>query len=490
LFTRLKRCAYAPIAALALWAVVLAAWPATANAQATSPAKGPQVTDSATGSAERVVVAPGDSLWSMSARWLGPEATTRQIADGVERIYKLNQGQIGSNPDLIFAGQQLLLPSRVKQQAPEVSIAAPARRAGKATVPSPPSHASNNGTDDTAAGAAVGEADHKAKQKSVARSQPVSLPEPARVAPVAAARSVAPNDSPPTLAMAATSGARSLFSAGIAEVGEVFPHGPYSGRKLLGGALIAISTVLGIILVVRVAWEVWGPYYAKRRARKRWVREVLGRNHASYGSFATRDVYAAATVAFEGCPPSEGSPQSEARPAPAAEGSRTRAPARGSTNGSASSDDARKIARSRQARIRQTRPLKARRQPRGHEKDAVDGTRLGREGRRAVNRIQGARALSRKGDRIVGSEPRDPGPMQEWEIGEPLRRAIGGIPARPGAPVRDTLLEVMPLAADELTTVTRLEQRRGLSDKEQRQARALQRFLATVEEACGDERLR
>lgn len=469
MFTRLKRCAYAPIAALALWAVVLAAWPATANAQATSPAKGPQVTDSATGSAERVVVAPGDSLWSMSARWLGPEATTRQIADGVERIYKLNQGQIGSNPDLIFAGQQLLLPSRVKQQAPEVSIAAPARRA---------------------AGAAVGEADHKAKQKSVARSQPVSLPEPARVAPAAAARSVAPNDSPPTLAMAATSGARSLFSAGIAEVGEVFPHGPYSGRKLLGGALIAISTVLGIILVVRVAWEVWGPYYAKRRARKRWVREVLGRNHASYGSFATRDVYAAATVAFEGCPPSEGSPQSEARPAPAAEGSRTRAPARGSTNGSASSDDARKIARSRQARIRQTRPLKARRQPRGHEKDTVDGTRLGREGRRAVNRIQGARALSRKGDRIVGSELRGPDPMQEWEIGEPLRRAIGGIPARPGAPVRDTLLEVMPLAADELTTVTRLEQRRGLSDKEQRQARALQRFLATVEEACGDERLR
>jgi hypothetical protein len=80
--------------------------------------------------------------------------------------------------------------------------------------------------------------------------------------------------------------------------------------------------------------------------------------------------------------------------------------------------------------------------------------------------------------------------MQEWKIGEPLRRAIGGIPLQPGAPVRDALLEIMPLAADALTTVALLEQRRGLSDKEQRQARALQRFLATIEEVSSDARMR
>jgi hypothetical protein len=90
----------------------------------------------------------------------------------------------------------------------------------------------------------------------------------------------------------------------------------------------------------------------------------------------------------------------------------------------------------------------------------------------------------------VGTEPREPDPLQEWKIGEPLVRAIGAIPVQPGAPVRDALLDVKPLAADALRTVVLLERHRGLTDKEQRQARALHRFLAKIEEVCGTERLR
>jgi hypothetical protein len=57
-----------------------------------------------------LVVQTGDSLWSISQEWLGPNATPAQIADEVERIYALNQDQIGENPKSILPGQELLLP--------------------------------------------------------------------------------------------------------------------------------------------------------------------------------------------------------------------------------------------------------------------------------------------------------------------------------------------------------------------------------------------
>jgi hypothetical protein len=59
-----------------------------------------------------VVVRPGDSLWSISSARLGPDANVRQIDREVERIYALNQDQIGPDPNLIFAGQELSLPTR------------------------------------------------------------------------------------------------------------------------------------------------------------------------------------------------------------------------------------------------------------------------------------------------------------------------------------------------------------------------------------------
>jgi hypothetical protein len=82
----------------------------------------------------------------------------------------------------------------------------------------------------------------------------------------------------------------------------------------------------------------------------------------------------------------------------------------------------------------------------------------------------------------VGTEPRVPHPTQEWKIGELLANAMEAIPVQPGAPVHDALLEVQPLAADALRSVAFLERHRSLSDKEQRQAHALQRFLATIKE--------
>lgn len=56
--------------------------------------------------------------------------------------------------------------------------------------------------------------------------------------------------------------------------------------------------------------------------------------------------------------------------------------------------------------------------------------------------------------------------------------------------MRDALLEVKPLVEDALSTVALLEQRRSLTDREQRQASALRRFQTTIAEACGDDRTR
>src|SRR5918911_1521298 len=72
--------------------------------------------------AEVRVVRPGDTLWSISEQRLQPNPTPEQIMNEVERIYELNRSQIGDNPNLIFAGQQFLLPALYRETAPAVPV--------------------------------------------------------------------------------------------------------------------------------------------------------------------------------------------------------------------------------------------------------------------------------------------------------------------------------------------------------------------------------
>jgi hypothetical protein len=74
----------------------------------------------------RLVVEPGDSLWSISEEHIGPGATPEQVAYEVERIFELNRDQIGENPNLIFPGQEFFLVSAAPggaAQAPEQPVA-------------------------------------------------------------------------------------------------------------------------------------------------------------------------------------------------------------------------------------------------------------------------------------------------------------------------------------------------------------------------------
>src|SRR5829696_4011924 len=125
----LKRWAYLLMVVLPLLAVVLALCPTVAQAQETNH-NNASADASADASAERLVVAPGDCLWSISEHQLGPGATPQQIAHEVELIYALNRNTIGADPNMIFVGQRLSLPPTLEHQAAEEASrsAAPVER--------------------------------------------------------------------------------------------------------------------------------------------------------------------------------------------------------------------------------------------------------------------------------------------------------------------------------------------------------------------------
>ena len=64
----------------------------------------------------RVVVRAGDSLWSIAARELGPNASAEAIAARWPEWYAANRQVIGSDPDLILPGQVLRIPAAATGQ--------------------------------------------------------------------------------------------------------------------------------------------------------------------------------------------------------------------------------------------------------------------------------------------------------------------------------------------------------------------------------------
>lgn len=71
----------------------------------TAPAKG------SFGLTNQVAVVAGDSLWTIAARVLGPDASDLEIALDWPRWYEANRAAIGDNPDVLLPGQILQAPS-------------------------------------------------------------------------------------------------------------------------------------------------------------------------------------------------------------------------------------------------------------------------------------------------------------------------------------------------------------------------------------------
>ena len=127
--TSLKGLVWIVVAGVALSLAILAGLPSMAEAQevetqtlgtASTEAEQNTTTDDQKGapaawrpapesSTTRLVVEPGDSLWSISEEHIGPGATPKQIAYEVERTFDLNRERIGGNPNLIFPGQEFVL---------------------------------------------------------------------------------------------------------------------------------------------------------------------------------------------------------------------------------------------------------------------------------------------------------------------------------------------------------------------------------------------
>ena len=67
--------------------------------------------------AATIVVAPGDTLWSIAARHLPAGATDAQIAAVWPRWYEANSPVIGADPDVIRPGQVLTVPAAAAEPA-------------------------------------------------------------------------------------------------------------------------------------------------------------------------------------------------------------------------------------------------------------------------------------------------------------------------------------------------------------------------------------
>jgi len=136
---------------------LLAVLPAVAQAQEGRAAmqEAPVANRGAAVASARVVVRPGDTLWSISNEQLGPNATPRQIAGEVERIYALNQDLIGPDPNLIFSGQELSLPTAGGSSAAEPATKKTAPSAQQSAKPAQKTAAQGGRT------AKVEKADHQ-----------------------------------------------------------------------------------------------------------------------------------------------------------------------------------------------------------------------------------------------------------------------------------------------------------------------------------------
>ena len=126
--------------------------------------------------AQQVVVNPGDSLWSIAQRQLGPNATPEQIADEVEQTFELNRERIGDDPNLIRAGQELLLPPAPEpMNGAAFSTPAASGPAGKASSDKPAEPTANESAVEASSEPAASEpAEPVASEPATSDSEPAA----------------------------------------------------------------------------------------------------------------------------------------------------------------------------------------------------------------------------------------------------------------------------------------------------------------------------
>jgi LysM repeat protein len=240
----------------ALMVALLAVLPGVAQAQEGRAAiqEAPVANRGADATSARVVIRPGDTLWSISSEQLGPNATSQQIAAEAERIYALNRDLIGPDPNLIFSGQELSLPTTGGSSAAESATKKTAPEAQQSAKPAQET-------------AAQGGRTAKAEQAD----QQTNLPKAPASKAVPAVGSLA-SETPPTTSPLASfpdtvrSAVSSAVAASVRTLAEA--QATAEGRRLLGSGIIALTLLVGALMAWKLPMkrsigdemEVWGIY--------------------------------------------------------------------------------------------------------------------------------------------------------------------------------------------------------------------------------------
>jgi LysM repeat protein len=328
LLTKLKQSAWALVATVALSTAAFSALPNTAEAQDMSSVADAQgdnellaphsmvvaeepAPEPATHATTAVIVNPGDSLWSIVQERLYPEAPPQQIALEVNRLYELNQDRIGGNPNLIFPGQEFLVPQAAPQAVPQavpqaapqaVPQAAPqampqavmAEPAGPAAQPqtgwgspaseepataapavSPALSAEEPVTAEPAAPEDLARSEGPATSEEPSTPQPLASEEPAAPEQVTepvnepVSEPAAPSNNAPTDEVTASP------LAGIVDpLIDFYDNHKGGERQLLGVGILVLTALVAILMAWRLpikrsadnptAWGIPGGYYQER----------------------------------------------------------------------------------------------------------------------------------------------------------------------------------------------------------------------------------
>lgn len=401
---------YTLMAVLALWAVILLVSPVVAHAQQIAPTKGTQ--DAINEGVERIVVSPGDSLWTITSERLGPNASPQHVANGVERIYALNRNRIG-DPDLIFPGQKLLLP-------PTAQLAAEATPAQKATKPaeaSPTDRATESGTNQTSR-TIVREDNDKNDPVPEPEAESATLPDEVASATVPAVRPLVANESPSSLAEARA-----------------------DQYRRLGLGILLLTGVVPILGAWARRWAV------RRKARMRELRfqEEYGSYYTAHDFFANhKDV-----------------------PRLASEMQGSTVPTGGSRNGGIMSENHSAavgllaIAQAKRERIRRKQALGLERLSRRYPAADIQVSKVSSSLRRQSPSLLQRRLLHGRRRAatatVVAAAKRSHSLHEEWEPSVALRNTLEEIPLQPGAGHRGDASRLKPHLEEAVRTLTRIE---------------------------------
>jgi LysM repeat protein len=210
----------------------------------------------------RMVIKPGDSLWSISQERLRSDATPRQVANEVDRIHMLNRSRIGGDSDLIFPGQEILLPpiaDRTDEPVVSESASSPASKQIAAPATTEPATTEPAKTEPAKT--------EPARQAAMPTPEPVTLPAfPAGKAVPAVGLLPSGEQRPTSPVTSFAKAARSVVSTAPSATLGLFSGIYEDNRRLLSLGVLVLTFGVALLMIWKLPMkrEVEAPFAARR----------------------------------------------------------------------------------------------------------------------------------------------------------------------------------------------------------------------------------